>query len=128
MVPSSDLGEYELPIDCHAGLPCDAVELRLLPSHARRIDAEVEASVSAEWEAKLAKHPRLFNGRKFRYGGARVAEGGDGVRVQLELGLTDYRAMVGTNLSPRFGEVSQHGQIAVWAVPQLGSCASSGRA
>ena len=128
MVPPSDLDEYELPIDCHAGLPCEAVELRLLPSHARRIDAEVEASVSAEWDAKLAKHPRLFNGRKFRYGGARVAEGGDGVRVQLELGLTDYRAMVGTNLSPRFGEVSQHGQIAVWAVPQLGSCASSGRA
>ena len=107
MAPS-DLGEYELPIDCHAGLPCDAVELRLLPSHARRIDAEVEASVSAEWEAKLAKHPRLFNGRKFRYGGARVAEGGDGVRLQLELGLTDYRAMVGTNLSPRFGELLGH--------------------
>ena len=107
MAPS-DLGEYELPIDCHAGLPCDAVELRLLPSHARRIDAEVEASVSAEWEAKLAKHPRLFNGRKFRYGGARVAEGGDGVRLKLELGLTDYRAMVGTNLSPRFGELLGH--------------------
>ena len=101
-----DLGEYELPVDCSAGLPCDAVELRLSPSHTRRIDAEVEASVSAEWEAKLAEHPRLFNGRKFQYGCARVATDGDGgARLQLELGLTDYRAMVGTNLSPRFGQL-----------------------
>ena len=27
------------------------------------------------------------------------------MRLTLELGLTDYRAMVGTNLSPRFGEL-----------------------
>ena len=101
-----DLGEYELPIDCSVGLPCNAVELWLSPLHTRRIDAEVEASVSAEWEEKLAKHPRLFNGRKFRYGGAHVGGGGGGgMRMQLELGLTDYRAMVGTNLSPRFGQL-----------------------
>ena len=105
-MPGHDrVDEYELPVDCSAGLPCDAVELRLSPTHVRRIDTEVEAGVSAEWETKLAKHSRLFNGRKFRYGCARVVGAGAGARVIMELGLTDYRAMVGTNLSPCFGQL-----------------------
>ena len=103
----TDISQYTLDLDCAAGVLPEAVELRLLPSHSRLVDTELEASITAEWEAKLGKHPRMFNGAKFRYGCARVADGG---RVCFELALTDYRSMIGTSLSSRLPEIASRGE------------------
>ena len=51
-------------------MPLDAVAVRLRAAHSRAADAAVEAGIDAEWDAKLQAHPRMFNGKKFRYAGA----------------------------------------------------------
>jgi 8-oxo-dGTP pyrophosphatase MutT (NUDIX family) len=101
------ISQYTLDLDCATGVLPEAVELRLLPSHSRLVDTELEASITAEWEAKLGKHPRMFNGAKFRYGCARMVDGG---RVCFELALTDYRSMIGTSLSSRLPEIASRGE------------------
>ena len=103
----TDISQYTLDLDCAAGVLPEAVELRLLPLLSRLVDTELEASITAEWEAKLGKHPRMLNGAKFRYGCARVADGG---RVCFELALTDYRSMIGTSLSSRLPEIASRGE------------------
>eukprot|EP00245_Coleochaete_scutata_P004413 TRINITY_DN1697_c0_g1_i2.p1 TRINITY_DN1697_c0_g1~~TRINITY_DN1697_c0_g1_i2.p1 ORF type:complete len:431 (+),score=52.39 TRINITY_DN1697_c0_g1_i2:161-1294(+) len=65
----------------------------------------MEESISATWEKRIAAQPSLFNGTKFRLNGCEVYEsavqGGSVVQgsVCLQLGLTDYRTFVGTNLA-----------------------------
>ncbi|XP_043817872.1 nudix hydrolase 9 isoform X3 [Manihot esculenta] len=60
-------------------------------------------SASQIWDQRAQKNTSLYNGKKFRYGGHNV-HSGDGSNkdshVWLQLGLTDYRTFVGTNLSP----------------------------
>lgn len=102
---SSALEAYSIAFDCsRAAVPRAAVDVRLCSSHARRVDSDLETSILAEWAAQLHAHPRMFNGRKFRYGRvAATARGG----VRFELGLTDYRSMVGTNSSARWSELER---------------------
>jgi 8-oxo-dGTP pyrophosphatase MutT (NUDIX family) len=97
---------YTIAFDCARALPRAAVDVRLRSSHGRRIDPDLETSILAEWAAQLRAHPRMFNGRKFRYGSVAATECGD--RVRFDLGLTDYRSMVGTNSSARWSELERH--------------------
>lgn len=66
-------------------------------------DASLENAISEIWEQRSLKNKSLFNGKKFRYGGY-VLDARNGSdhepHVCLQLGLTDYRTFVGTNLSP----------------------------
>ena len=80
------------------------VRVKLCSSHARRIEPTLERSILAEWATRLAAHPRMFNGRKFRFGRVAARESGE-KGAAFELGLTDYRSMVGTNMSSRWREI-----------------------
>jgi len=55
-----------------------------------------------------------------------VAEADGPNATPRDVEWSEYTAL--HSFEGQVGEVSQHGQSAVWAVPRLGSCASSGRA
>ncbi|CAI0452091.1 unnamed protein product [Linum tenue] len=55
------------------------------------------------WEDRIQSNSSLYNGKKFRYGGCSLQDGGEARGVSqacLHLGSTDYRTFVGTNLNP----------------------------
>ncbi|CAN1230711.1 Nudix hydrolase 9 [Linum grandiflorum] len=67
-------------------------------------NSELEDSIAQIWEERVQRNSSLYNGKKFRYGGYSVPDGGvaGGVVTHacLHLGLTDYRTFIGTNLNP----------------------------
>ncbi|XP_077213403.1 nudix hydrolase homolog 9 isoform X2 [Tasmannia lanceolata] len=52
------------------------------------------------WNRRVQENPSLFNGTKFRYAGHDIGSSNQVSYVCLQLGLTDYRTFVGTNLNP----------------------------
>ncbi|KAJ4833999.1 Nudix hydrolase 9 [Turnera subulata] len=97
--------DYKLLLCCPSGLSASQVSVVLDQSFDRiqHPDIELENSIATIWDQRVAKNASLFNGKKFRYGGYNlVSEGGTNQdsHVCLHLGLTDYRAFVGTNLNP----------------------------
>ncbi|XP_057954169.1 nudix hydrolase 9 isoform X5 [Malania oleifera] len=82
-------------------------------------DHSLESSISEIWDQRIQQNTSLYNGKKFRYGGSVLDDGGGSSQephVCLHLGLTDYRSLplpssdacmciftwtfVGTNLNP----------------------------
>ncbi|XP_065865734.1 nudix hydrolase 9 isoform X2 [Euphorbia lathyris] len=97
--------DYKLLLSCPAALSPSQVSVVFDRSYDRipHSDIELENAISTIWEQRARKNTSLYNGRKFRYGGYNLP-GGVGANqdchVCLQLGLTDYRTFVGTNLNP----------------------------
>jgi hypothetical protein len=109
-------GSYEMLFCCDAahGGPVAATELEVDfagdgAAHRRRPHAPTEHRIEELWAAKLAANPKVFNGSKFRLGsggpvwllpcaGAAQSGGAAAPRLRLQIGLTDYREYIGTNL------------------------------
>ncbi|CAK7331658.1 unnamed protein product [Dovyalis caffra] len=97
--------DYKLVLSCPSGLSPSQVSVVLDPSYDRipHPDIDLENSISEIWDRRVQKNASLYNGKKFRYGGYTLYSG-DGSKqdfhVCLQLGLTDYRTFMGTNLNP----------------------------
>ena len=105
LVPQKkSMDSFSLEGDLACAVERRDVRVKLCSSHARRIEPTLERSILAEWATRLAAHPRMFNGRKFRFGRVAARESGE-KGAAFELGLTDYRSMVGTNMSSRWREI-----------------------
>jgi hypothetical protein len=74
-----------------------AVTIRLSPEYNRRLRPEdpTDDAVLQLWEERRARAPNvvLFNGTKFRLHSVITS----GAKVELQLGITDYRSLCGTN-------------------------------
>lgn len=55
---------------------------------------ELNTTIDKCWEEKCSKNSRLYNAHKFRLHGS----GNNVGKIQLELGLTSYKELCGTNL------------------------------
>ncbi|XP_059430388.1 nudix hydrolase 9 [Corylus avellana] len=90
---------FKLLLSCPAGLLQSQVSVVFNEAYDRipHPDTNLENSISEIWDQRFQKNNSLFNGQKFRYGGCFLHGGG---AVCLQLGLTDYRTFVGTNLNP----------------------------
>ncbi|KAL7115617.1 hypothetical protein ACP275_04G193500 [Erythranthe tilingii] len=100
-----DLPAFKLLLSCPSGLSPSEVSVVFDQTHDRipHPDAGLESSIAEIWSERIQQNPSLFNGLKFRYGGHSLCRGLDPsqkTRVCLQLGLTDYRTFVGTNLNP----------------------------
>nr|XP_028944281.1 nudix hydrolase 9 isoform X3 [Malus domestica] len=96
---------YRLLLACPSGLSPSQISVVFDGVYDRipHPDINLENSISEIWDQRVQKNPSLYNGTKFRYG-QHVWNGGGGSNqephVCLNLGLTDYRTFVGTNLNP----------------------------
>ncbi|XP_078447057.1 nudix hydrolase homolog 9 isoform X2 [Wolffia australiana] len=96
---------YNLLLSCPLGLSPSQVFVDFGPSYDRiqHPDDNLEKSISEIWCQRILENPSMYNGLKFRYSGFKLKdmEGSySDNSVCLNLGLTDYRAFVGTNLNP----------------------------
>ncbi|KAJ4971947.1 hypothetical protein NE237_005046 [Protea cynaroides] len=102
-LPPSPL-PYKLLLKCPSGLFPEQVSVDFSASYDRtpHPDTEVENTISETWDRRIGENPSLYNGEKFRYGGHVLYKHGDSNQVShvcLQLGLTDYRNFIGTNLN-----------------------------
>ncbi|CAL0304117.1 unnamed protein product [Lupinus luteus] len=100
-----DPSSFTLLVSCPSGLSPTQVSVAFSDSYDRisHPDINLENSISEIWEQRSQNNKSLFNGKKFRYGGYTLHNGGGSdpePHLCLQLGLTDYRTFVGTNLSP----------------------------
>eukprot|EP00897_Mesotaenium_endlicherianum_P005437 jgi/Mesen1/4921/ME000246S04140 len=96
--------QYELLLTCPLGISSEKLLVDFSPLHDRQPhpNSELEATVDKTWEERLESQPALYNGTKFRYAGCKVVETNGQAQpsaVLLQLGLTDYKSHMGTNLS-----------------------------
>lgn len=105
----ADVGDplppFKLLLSCPTGLSPSQVSVAFDQAYDRipHPDTTLENSISEIWGQRAQKNNSLYNGQKFRYGGhILLHEGGTNQdpHVCLQLGLTDYRTFVGTNLNP----------------------------
>ncbi|XP_071540899.1 uridine diphosphate glucose pyrophosphatase NUDT22-like [Panulirus ornatus] len=75
------------------------------PSNHRQTSADLEEQINKVWETKCAQNPRLYNGSKFRLNGWKVSRG----KWILNIGLTSYKDLCGTNLSPNSQWIQEKG-------------------
>ncbi|XP_068637622.1 nudix hydrolase 9 [Aristolochia californica] len=97
--------DFKLMLSCPSGLSKSQVAVKFSILYDRRPhpDNHWEESVSEIWNHRLKENSSLYNGLKFRYGGHLMHKKGsldEDFHVCLQLGLTDYRTFVGTNLNP----------------------------
>lgn len=84
---------YRILFACPAGVDQSRVKVQL-PAHEQEFARAVhprDKEIRRAWDAKLAAHPRMFNGTKFRLHAGSV----DGDGVCLRLGITDYMTYIG---------------------------------
>lgn len=103
-----DVGQrFELLFTCPTPLHETQCAVALDERYQRKAHDPTEHRTEELWHAKLASNARVFNGTKFRLAGwncrqcACADAAGVDTQVLLQLGLTDYREYVGTNLRPR---------------------------
>ena len=72
----------------------------------RRSNFDLENVISETWSKKCKENEKLFNGSKFRHAASRLKES----RLELDVGLTCYKDLVGTNLSAEVDDVKKMGQ------------------
>ncbi|XAR60530.1 hypothetical protein NMG60_11033946 [Bertholletia excelsa] len=104
-VDDHDDRAYKILLSCPVGLSSSQVSVDFGEPYDRipHPDVELENSISEIWDQKVQRNATLYNGKKFRYGGhvlLSVDDSNQEPKVCLNLGLTDYRTFVGTNLSP----------------------------
>ncbi|CAL1400636.1 unnamed protein product [Linum trigynum] len=100
-----ETADYKLLLTCPSGLSPSQLSVVFDRSYDRipHPNAELEDSIGQIWEDRVQGNSSLFNGKKYRYGGYSLRDGGDAKGVShpcLHLGSTDYRTFVGTNLNP----------------------------
>ncbi|KAJ7947723.1 Nudix hydrolase 9 [Quillaja saponaria] len=96
---------FQLLLSCPSGLSPSQVSVVFNDAYDRipHPDSCLEKKISEIWEQRVQKNKSLYNGNKFRYGGNVLHSGsgsGHEPHVCLQLGLTDYRTFIGTNLNP----------------------------
>jgi len=102
-----DFWEYDVVLDCARDGGAREGEIRCVArgagerstSRARASDAH-ERAIEDIWAVRVAKNPNLFNGSKFRL--ARVECATDEGRAEIQLGVTDYKTFLATNLWERW--------------------------
>ncbi len=72
----------------------------------RREHPVLEGALEAEWARRLAANPRLFSALKFRFHSMEPHAGG---AWRMNLGLTDYREFIGTNMAPHAAQLLADG-------------------
>ncbi|CAN1329423.1 Nudix hydrolase 9 [Linum perenne] len=97
--------EYKLLLSCPSGLLQSQLSVVFDRSYDRVAlpNSELEDSIAQIWEERVQRNSSLYNGKKFRYGGYSLPNGGGATGAShacLHLGLTDYRTFIGTNLNP----------------------------
>ncbi|KAL6967435.1 Nudix hydrolase 9 [Sarracenia purpurea var. burkii] len=100
-----DRPAYKLLLTCPSGLSPSQVSVVFDEAYDRIPHPEIslEESISEIWDQRSQQNASLYNATKFRYGGHVFHIRGDSNQahhVCLNLGLTDYRTFVGTNLNP----------------------------
>ncbi|KAK1264836.1 Nudix hydrolase 9 [Acorus gramineus] len=103
--PPPSAPNYRLLVACPSGLSRAHVFVDFNEVYDRKPhpDVRLEDSLSEIWNQRVQDNPSLYNGMKFRYGGYVLHNVDDSSSVSnicLQLGLTDYRTFVGTNLNP----------------------------
>lgn len=79
----------------------EAVVVECANDYARlnHADEALERQVESCWREAKAKRSKLYNGAKFRYEDVMLSKEG---YTHFKLGLTDYRELVGTSISPKW--------------------------
>ncbi|CAA6656848.1 unnamed protein product [Spirodela intermedia] len=96
---------YKLLLSCPSGLSPSQVYVDFSASYDRipHPAGNLENSIPEIWCQRIQENPSMYNDQKFRYAGY-SSKNPDGSRsnysICLNLGLTDYRTFVGTNLNP----------------------------
>ncbi|CAL4075039.1 unnamed protein product, partial [Meganyctiphanes norvegica] len=67
---------------------------------------DIKTRINAIWEEMLQKNPRCFDATKFRQAGLHLEDG----RVIIEVGLSSYKEVCGTNLSENCIELRGKGE------------------
>eukprot|EP00658_Telonema_sp_P-2_P062414 TRINITY_DN51089_c0_g2_i1.p1 TRINITY_DN51089_c0_g2~~TRINITY_DN51089_c0_g2_i1.p1 ORF type:complete len:315 (+),score=64.42 TRINITY_DN51089_c0_g2_i1:69-947(+) len=96
--------QYVLELATPAGLAREHLVVSCRPEFDRvEGDEQNEDQIERVWQNRVQANPRIFNGSKFRFERAMVTENGD---VRMELGLTDYKSYLGTNLAENWEELA----------------------
>eukprot|EP00249_Psilotum_nudum_P008186 c21103_g1_i2 orf=315-1226(-) len=105
LLPSQEAGPpYHLLVSCPTGLSRSqlCVEFSSVYDRVPHPDAALEEDIEQIWKARVEMNSSLYNATKFRYGGYHILASGEDKgnpsSVCLHLGLTDYKAFVGTNM------------------------------
>ena len=94
--------------DGRKALDLSCVSIRLdAKFNRKRLPENFEAHINSSWEEQRARSPWLWNGTKFRYAGHEYDN--DKNHLVVFLGITDYKAFLGTNCSPKCTVISQLG-------------------
>ncbi|CAK8575969.1 unnamed protein product [Lathyrus sativus] len=102
---NTEPSSFKLLVSFPSGLSRSQVSVEFGDTYDRipHSDLTLENTISEIWEQRTVQNKSLFNGNKFRYARHVLRTGGESdnePHVCLNLGLTDYRTFVGTNLSP----------------------------
>lgn len=125
--PPVEVGD--LTIEAYGHFPAGRVVVHWFPEKRRNMtDPELEERIDREWRLAVQANPRIFAGRLCRM--IHLEE--DGGSLMLTLGITDYRELVGTNVSNLEWLMRQHpddyADYGNWAripYPTSSSCMSS---
>ncbi|XP_042210765.1 uridine diphosphate glucose pyrophosphatase NUDT22-like [Homarus americanus] len=74
-------------------------------NYARQTCVDIEQQINQQWETRCAKNSRLYNAQKFRFAGWEITGG----KWILNIGLTCYKDLSGTNLAPNFRLIQEKG-------------------
>jgi len=84
-----------------------SLKVKLSPAYNRKpLPESFETGIDVIWNKRVTSNPRLWNGSKFRIESVSDAGGS----VTFNLGVTSYKAFIGTNWSPNAQAMRQLGQ------------------
>lgn len=93
------ISEFDIAHEWPGGLPRSKVSVDFNKGHDRTPLPDFDEDIEVEWTRRIEGNPGLFNGAKFRFAG--IAQASDG-KAELQLGMTDYKTFIGTNMSPEW--------------------------
>jgi len=100
---------FTLLFACGEPLPVGRCCIEYSREHDRQPHPTLDALIDAAWSATVARHPKTFDGSKFRLAATDTAAGG---APRLRLGLTGYREYLGTNRldAPHLAQLLRDGE------------------